>query len=313
MSTAEAPAVAAPALTDADADSAAAPRRRRSSRVKEALFGYALLVPAVVILGVFAYYPLYRLVHFALYRPNRFGRGEVYVGPSNITRVLGGDEFKEGLWITVKFLLYTVPTGLVLGVLLALAAHRHLRGIKIFQGIFSSTVATSVAVASVVFFGLVNPKIGKFGQVGLIDLSKSSSALRGVALTSIWQNIGLTFVIVLAGLQAIPDQLREAAQLDGFGAFRRLYKVTLPLLAPTLMFLLVVLMIFAFQAFAPIEFLTQGGPAGSTETLVFKIFRRQDPGSISEGAVMALGLFGLTFVVTLLQLTILNRRVHYGD
>ena len=181
MSTAEAPAVAAPALTDADADSAAAPRRRRSSRVKEALFGYALLVPAVVILGVFAYYPLYRLVHFALYRPNRFGRGEVYVGPSNITRVLGGDEFKEGLWITVKFLLYTVPTGLVLGVLLALAAHRHLRGIKIFQGIFSSTVATSVAVASVVFFGLVNPKIGKFGQVGLIDLSKSSSALRGVA------------------------------------------------------------------------------------------------------------------------------------
>src|SRR5690606_11744105 len=193
------------------------------------------------------------------------------------------------------------------------AAHRKLKGIKVFQGIFSSTVATSVAVASVVFFGLVNPKVGKFGNVAFIDLSRSESALRGVALTSIWQNIGLTFVIVLAGLQAIPDQLREAALLDGFGPVRRLFRVTLPLLSPTLMFLVVVLMIFGFQAFAPIELLTQGGPAGSTETLVFKIFRRQDPGQISEGSVMALGLFALTFVVTLAQLTILNRRVHYGD
>lgn len=292
---------------------AAAPRRRRQSPLKEALFGYALLLPALVFLAVFAYYPLYRLVHFALYRPNRFGTGDNYVGFSNVTEVLGGQEFRDGLWITVKYLLYTVPTGLVLGVLLALAAHRKLKGIKIFQGIFSSTVATSVAVASVVFFGLVNPKVGKFGNVELIDLSRTGSALRGVALTSIWQNIGLTFVIVLAGLQAIPDQLREAALLDGFGPVRRLFKVTLPLLSPTLMFLVVVLIIFGFQAFAPIEFLTQGGPAGSTETLVFKIFRRQDPGQISEGSVMALGLFGLTFVVTLAQLTILNRRVHYGD
>lgn len=291
----------------------AAPRRRRNSAFKEALFGYALLVPALVLLAAFAYYPLYRLTRFALYRPNRFGTGETYVGTSNISNVLTGEEFRDGLWITVRYLIYTVPTGLLIGLLLAVAAHRRLRGIKIFQGIFSSTVATSVAVASVVFFGLVNPKIGKFGNVSFIDLSNSSSALRGVALTSIWQNVGLTFVIVLAGLQAIPDQLHEAALLDGFGPIRRFFRLTLPLLSPTLMFLLVVLVIFGFQAFAPIEFLTQGGPAGSTETLVFKIFRRQDPGRISEGSVMALGLFALTFFVTLLQLTILNRRVHYGE
>lgn len=293
--------------------SAVVRRRRRTSPLKEALIGYSLLVPAFVVLVAFAYYPLYRLVHFALYRPNRFGNGEAWIGAKNITKVLGSEEFLDGLWITVKYLLYTVPTGLVLGMLLALAAHRRLRGIKIYQGIFSSTVATSVAVASVVFFGLVNPKIGKFGQVDAIDLSKSGSALFGVSLTSIWQNIGLTFVIVLAGLQAVPEEVIEASRIDGFGPIRRLLRVTLPLISPTLLFLVVILMIFGFQAFAPMEILTQGGPAGSTETLVFKIFRRQEPGLISEGAVMALGLFGLTFVVTLLQLTILNRRVHYGD
>jgi len=292
---------------------APAVRTRRTSPAREALLGYSLLVPAFVVLGVFAYYPLYRLVHYALYRPNRFATREVYVGPSNISDVLGGDEFLDGLWITVKYVLYTVPTGLVLGLLLALAAHRHLRGIKVYQAIFSSTVATSVAVAAIVFFGLVNPEIGKFGDVEFISLARAESALRGVALTSIWQNIGLTFVIVLAGLQAVPDAVIEAARVDGFGPVRRLFRVTLPLISPTLLFLVVILLIFGFQAFAPMELLTNGGPARSTETLVFKIFRRQGPAQISEGAVMALGLFGLTFLVTLLQLTLLNRRVHYGD
>jgi len=298
---------------EADKPLEATGRRRRNSRAREALFGYSLLAPAFIVLVVFAYYPLYRLVHFALYRPNRFGNGEVYVGPSNISSVLTGDEFLDGLWISVKYLLYTVPTGLVIGMLLALFSHRHLRGIKIFQAIFSSSVATSVAVASVVFFGLVNPKIGNFGDVSFISLAKADSALRGVALTSIWQNVGLTFVIVLAGLQAVPDAVIEAARVDGFGPLRRLFRVTLPLISPTLLFLIVILMIFGFQSFAPMEILTHGGPAGATETLVFKIFQRRAPGQISEGSVMALGLFGLTFVVTLLQLTILNRRVHYGE
>ncbi len=293
-------------VTDAD-------RRQRVRSVREALLGYVLILPAFVVLVVFAYYPLYRLVHYSLYRPNRFGTGEVYIGPSNITKVLSSQEFLDGLWISIKYLVYTVPTGLAIGLLLALAAHRRLRGIKVFQAIFSSTVATSVAVASVVFFGLVNPKIGKFGDVSFISLANAGSALRGVALTSIWQNIGLTFVIVLAGLQAVPDSVVEAARLDGFGPVRRLFRITLPLLSPTLLFLVVILMIFGFQAFAPMEILTNGGPAGATETLVFKIFNRRSPALISEGSVMALGLFGLTFVVTLMQLTILNRRVHYGE
>lgn len=280
---------------------------------REVALGYALLLPALAGLVAFAYYPLYRLVDLALNRPNRFGTGEVYVGPSHIGDVLTGDEFSDGLSITVRYLLYTVPLGLILGLLLAVAAHRKLRGIKAFQMIFSSTVATSTAVAAVVFFGLVNPKIGIIGQVDFIDLGRSESALRGVALTSIWQNIGLSFILVLAALQAVPEELNEAAKLDGFGPMRRLWRVTIPLISPTLVFLTVVLVILGFQAFAPMEILTQGGPAQSTETLVYKIFNRQDPGSISDGAAMSLGLFALTFVVTTVQLTLLNRKVHYGE
>ena len=205
-----------------------------------------------------------------------------------------------------------MPIGLVLGTLLAVAANRRLRGIKIFQTIFSSTIASSVAVASVVFLVLINPQVGYFRDVSFFSLSDPDTALRGVALSSVWQNLGLSFIIVLAGLQAVPEEIYEAAALDGYGPIRRFFRVTMPLISPTLMFLVVVLVIFAFQAFAQVDILTGGGPAGSTETLVFKIFNSQDPLNQGAGAVMAIGLFVITLIVSLVQFLLLDRRVHYG-
>jgi sn-glycerol 3-phosphate transport system permease protein len=284
-----------------------------SRRLKDSLTGYALLVPSAVIFVWFFFYPLYRLFVMGLYQQNRTGTAERWVGFSQYSDVLTGDQFTEGVRITFTYVLYTVPIGLVLGVLLAVAADRRLKGIKIFQAIFSSTIASSVAVASVIFFVLLNPQIGYFSQIQFFSLSHTDSALRGVALSSIWQNLGLTFVIVLAGLQAVPDEVQEAATLDGYGPVRRFFKVTLPLISPTLMFLAVVLVIFALQAFAQADILTQGGPLGSTETLVFKIFNSQQPLDQGTGAVMAIGLFGITLVVSLAQFLILDRRVHYGN
>lgn len=282
--------------------------RRRKERLLAVLF----LAPAAVVFAAFAFVPLYRLVRMGFYERNRFGTAERWVGLDQYREVLTGHEFRSGLDVTIRFILLTVPIGLVLGVLLAVAANRRLRGIKVFQTIFASTVATSVAVASVVFLVLVNPQIGLFGDVAWLSLSDPDTALRGVALSSIWQNLGLTFIIVIAGLQAIPEEIDEAATLDGYGPTRRLLRITLPLLSPTLLFLAVVLVIFGFQTFAQVDILTGGGPAGSTETLVYKIFDSQQPVRQGAGAVMAIGLFALTLVVSTVQFTLLERRVHYG-
>lgn len=281
-------------------------------RGKDGLVAAALLVPSAVIFAAFFFYPLYRLVYLGLHRQNRFGTEERWVGWSQYREVLTGDEFTEGLQHTVLFVVLTVPAGLVLGVLLAVAANRPLRGIKVFHTIFASTVASSVAVASVIFLWLLNPQVGYFGDVGFFSLSDPDTALRGVALSSVWQNLGLTFIIVLAALQAVPEELYEASVLDGHGPVRRFLTVTLPLISPTLLFLVVVLVIFGFQAFAQVEILTGGGPAGATETLVFKIFQSQQPAQLGTGAVMAIGLFVITVVVTLVQFALLSRRVHYG-
>jgi sn-glycerol 3-phosphate transport system permease protein len=278
----------------------------------DALVALAVLLPSLVVFAAFFFYPLYRLVHLSLNRPDNFGRREIYVGPSQLWSTLTGEQFADGLRITVTFVGLTVPLGIVLGTLLAVAAHRRLKGIRIFQTIFSSTVASSAAVASVVFFVLLNPEVGYFRNVDFLSLSNPDTALRGIAVTAIWQNLGLTFVIVLAGLQAVPDEIMEAAALDGFGPLRRFFRVTVPLISPTLLFLVVVLVIFAFQSYAQMDILTRGGPVDSTQTLVFRIVENRTGPATSVGAGLSLGLFGVTLLVTLGQFLILERRVHYG-
>jgi sn-glycerol 3-phosphate transport system permease protein len=288
------------------------PRSTRKA-TKDTLTAIAMLVPSALIFVTFFLYPLVRLVDMGLHRQNRFGTAEKYVGWSQYKDVLTGHDFLDGLRITSTFVLYTVPAGLVLGTLLAVAVNRRLRGVKIYQAIFSSTVASSVAVTSVVFLVLLNPSIGYFRNISFFSLANPDTALRGVAISSIWQNLGLSFIIVLAGLQAVPDELYEAADLDGYGPIRRFFRITVPLISPTLMFLAVVLVIFGFQSFAQVDILTNGGPVRSTETLVFKIFSSQQPIDQGKGAVMAVGLFLVTMLVTLGQFLILDRRVHYGD
>ncbi len=284
-------------------------------RIRDSGLGLVFLAPSLAVFAVFFFYPFIRIVYWGTKQQNTSGTAIRHVGWSNYWDVWSSDDFLDGLWISFKYVLFTVPAGLVLGVLLAMAAHRKLKGIKVFQTIFSSTVATSVAVASMIFLVLLNPEAGKFKDVAWLDwlsLNDPDTALFGVSLSSVWQNLGLTFIIVLAGLQAVPDELMEAATVDGMSALRRFFTVTLPLLSPTLLFLVVVLTVFGFQAFAQVDILTGGEPLGQTETLVYKIFNKQSPADLGVASVMAVGLFGITFVVALLQFVLLERRVHYG-
>lgn len=219
---------------------------------------------------------------------------------------------------TIAFAILTVPAGLVLGLLLAMLAHAKLKGIGLYRTIFSSTVATSVAVASVIFGTLMNPVVGLLPWIGINPeppiLSNPDWALPAVALTTIWQTLGLTFIVMSAGLQAVPDDLLEAATVDGAGPVRRFFQVTLPLLSPTLFFAVVVGSIFAFQTFGQIDILTNGGPLDRTTTLTYAVYKAVTKGvpDQGKGAILSLALFAITFVLTLLQMRFLERRVHYA-
>lgn len=285
--------------------------RRKGYSWREIGLAALFLTPSFVIFATFFYLPFFRLLSWGRYKSIRGGQSYEYVGMEQYKDVLTGSDFTQGLWHSLQFVIWTVPVGLTLGTLLAIAAHRRLKGIKVFQAIFSSTLASSVAVSSVIFFFLLNPVIGVEPLASWDPVASTRWSIVAAALPSMWQNLGLAFVIVLAGLQAVPDEVVEAATLDGYNAVQRLFRITLPLISPVLLFLFVILVIFGFQAFAQIEIITKGGPSGSSETLVFKIF--QETQNYGKGAVMSVGLFFITLVVTFLQFVILERRVHYGD
>jgi sn-glycerol 3-phosphate transport system permease protein len=294
-------------------------RRRFSRKTREALLGYLLVLPSLLVFGTFVFYPFFKNIQLSFYKTPLFaGLPNRYVGFDQWKDVLGSWEFRNSLKVTVLFAVMTVPVGILLGLLLAVIAHQQLRGITIYRTIFSSTVATSVAVASVMFFTLLNPQIGLLNYLlgrgnALSPLDDPTWALPAVAAVAIWQNLGLSFILMSAGLQAVPDELLEAARVDGAGAWSRFRNVILPLLSPTLFFSTVVGGILAFQAFGQIDLLTQGGPPRQrTNVLVYaiynEVFKNQDDG---RGAVLAIALFVITLLLTLVQLRFLERRVQY--
>jgi len=308
------------------------PRRRRSRRAREAGLGYLLLLPAFLIFAVFIFYPFLRNFYLGFFSTPPFpGQPKDFVGIDQYRDVLSSSDFLDSLKITITFAIITVPVGIALGILLAVLAHQKLKGIAIYRTFFSSTVATSVAVAAVIFGTLLSPQVGLLQglqtdpsilQNGspLIDINlpviKSfipSVSLTAVAVTTIWQNLGLSFILMSAGLQSVPDELQEAAEIDGAGPWSRFRHVTLPLLSPTIFFAFVVGSIFAFQTFGQIDLLTpRGGPLKSTNVLTYFIYDQlQFAKNDGKAAVLAIALFGVTLLLTLVQFRFLERRVSY--
>jgi sn-glycerol 3-phosphate transport system permease protein len=290
-----------------------------SRRLKDALLGYALVLPSLVLFAVFVFYPFGKNFWLAMHRTPPFPNlPKKYVGLHQFGEVLSSPDFLKSLRITLLFVLYTVPTGIVLGLLLAVLAHRELRGVRIYRTIFSSTVATSVAAASVIFFTLFNPQIGLvahwFGRAGDQGILQDPKlALVAVSVTTIWQNLGLSFILMSAGLQSVPDELYEAAAMDGADGRRRFRHVTLPMLSPTIFFAAVVGCIMAFQAFGQIDLLTEGGPNNATNVLVYSIYRDVFRfGNDGVAAVKAITLFVIVLVLTLVQLRFAEKRVSYA-
>lgn len=278
------------------------------------------LTPSLLVFGVFVFFPLGRTIWLGQHEEDPFGRRRVYVGLSRFWDVLWSDSFRNSLGVTVRFTLLTVPLGLALGLGLALLAHQQLRGAAVFRTIFSSTVATSVAVASLMWLTLFNPSIGVINQL-LLDLGRDpvrwlqdkDTALAAVSVTTVWQNLGVTFIIISAGLQSLPDDLYEAARVDGIGWWRRFRHITVPLLSPTLLFASVVLTISAFQSFGQIDLLTGGGPLDSTRVVVYSIFSEARAGDLGLASAQATLLFLILLVLTLVQFRVLERRTFYGS
>ncbi|MFK8026101.1 MAG: carbohydrate ABC transporter permease [Ilumatobacter sp.] len=298
-------------------------RATRSWNWKDLGVALAMLAPSAVLLGVFIVYPLARAVWLGQQRCNARGDSCVSNGFGQYGDVFLSDEFQSSLLVTAKFAAISVPLGLVLGVGLAVLADKYLRGVGLFRTVFSSTIATSVAVASLMWLFLLQPSVGSLANLGWFQslfpsvknpgwLQDPGTALTAVALSSVWAGLGFTFILVTASLQSIPRELHEAAAVDGASGTLRFWRITVPLLGPTLVFVVLVLTTRAFQTFGEVDLLTNGGPSPqeSTTTLAYLVYGdtpvQADAGLQASGAVL---LFVVLLVLSALQVRGLGRRL----
>lgn len=281
--------------------------------------GLLYLLPSILLFSVFIFYPMIRTIYLSFYLTDQNGNAVMNVGADNYTYLFSSQEFLNSMKATGLFVLYTVPLTIIVAFALALIANEKLKGIGFFRTIFSSTMGVSVAASSVVWLFLFHPSVGVFNRVlQTVNLPQiqwlldPEWALFSVSMSTIWMNLGFTFLIILGGLQNIDEYLYESARIDGAGYFYRLRRITIPMLSPTLFFIVTITLINAFQSFGQIDILTQGGPSQSTNLIVYSIYREAfinyQFGTASAQAVI---LFVMILIVTILQFKFGEKKVHY--
>jgi ABC-type sugar transport system permease subunit len=296
-------------------------KQKKKQKQEMRLFGEALLylLPAIIILGTFLFYPMIKTLYYSFYLTIPRGEAISFIGLENYMNLVHADSFKSSLKVTFMFVLYTLPVGILLALFLSIIANERLKGINFFRVIFSSSLGISVAAGATIWLFLFHPSIGVFnnmlsmlGLPGLAWLTSSQWALVSVSITTIWMSVGFNFIILLGGLQNISEELYESAKIDGAGFWRQLFSITLPMLSPTLFFVMVVSLINSFQTFGQIDILTGGGPAEATNLIVYSIYKEAFIHTkFGYASAQAIVLFVLVLIFTMFQFKIGEKKVHY--
>jgi sn-glycerol 3-phosphate transport system permease protein len=281
---------------------------------------YLLLAPSVILVLVFFIYPAAQSVELSLYRVNRVRDVQVYVGLENFQRLFESDGYINSLTVSAKFTVAVVVAALSISLALAVGASLPIRGFGVYRTLLIWTYALSPAIAGVIWALLTDPAIGVLtdvlNAVG-IDFNWRQSpddALLFLVLAATWKILGYDILFFLAGLKNIPHEVLEAAALDGANSWTRFWRMVLPLLRPTILFLLIMNTLYAsFETFGLIDITTQGGPGRATNLLIYELYQDGFKSSSRIGLASAQSLVLLAIVATLtfIQYRFISRRTFY--
>ena len=299
--------------------------RKRNINQKK-LAPYLFIAPAVILFCLLLVYPIFSGFLLSFQDWNLLAKEASFVGLGNYTKALRDPLFKKSLWNTVYYTLMTIPATVVLSLVVALMINSRLVKWKsLFRILYFIPVVTSMVAISFVWkwmynprYGLINLALEAIGLNGQSWLSSPTLALPSVAIMMIWQSLGFYMVLFIAGLQGIPETLYEASTIDGANRWQTFAYITLPLLNPTIVFILITSVINSFQVFVPVFVMTSsttgepGGPLNSTRVLVYHLysiaFRNLDMG---YGSAIAFILFAILLVITVLQFRVVQHKVEY--
>lgn len=288
---------------------------------KNPFLPWLLLLPTLIILIVFLYWPTIDTFRLSLYRVAFLGLKKTFVGLANYREVFTNPEYRRIFWNTAVFSGAVVFFSMAVGLFLSVLVNQKIGGKRFYRLFLIWPYALSPAVAGVIFLFLFNPQAGIVNY--FLDtlfkirpdwLTEPALAMSVLILAAVWKNVGYNVVFYVAGLQNLPGEVLEAALIDGASPWQRFWYVTFPLLAPMTLFLLVMNTIYAFfDAFPFVDLLTKGGPNGATNILIYNIYRDGfEFFKTGMAAAQSVVLFIAVVLLTIVQLRWGERRTHLG-
>jgi len=293
-------------------------KKKASSRQKsEFLWGWLFILPTMLGLIVLNIYPMIDTIKQSFYKTGDFGKGNKFVGLANYEKVFGDAEVWQSLWNTIKYAIVEVPFSLVIALLLAVLLNKKLKGREAFRTVFFLPMVVAPAAIAMVWKWLYNSNFGLINNTFNIKvnwISDPKIAIYSIAVIGIWSVIGYNMVLFLAGLQEVPRDYYEAASLDGASEWQKLIRITVPLISPTIFFVLVTRIIAAMQVFDLIYMLIDlNNPAWkNTESLVFLFYKYSfEQSKKGYGATVVVVLLLFILILTGIQLVGQKKWVHY--
>ncbi len=293
---------------------------KKRSYFKKRTLPYLLILPQLLITAAFFYWPALQGLVASFQLSDPFGFRTRFVWFDNFITLFQDPLYLKSFLITLVFSGSVAAVSICFGLFLATMANRALRMTAVTRTLLIWPYAIAPAISGVLWLFLMHPSYGviaiafkRWFGLDWNPLLESSDAMLLIVLASSWKNISYNFVFFLAGLQAVPRSLIEAAAMDGAGPFRRFWTITFPLLSPTLFFVTVMTIIFSFfESFGIIHTVTQGGPGGSTNILVYKVYQDGFIGlNLGSSSAQSIVLMALIILITVLQFKYVERKVQY--
>ncbi len=279
------------------------------------------LLPTIAIFGIFLYWPAGRTIWLGFYETQFFGQGGEWVGLSQYIEVLLWEKYHNSVLVTLKFATVSVVGTLTLSVLIAFWIYRVERFKTAYMVATIWPYAMPGAVAATVLAVLLHPEIGVLSApIEMLTPFEWDWRVSGtqafwvVTLGVLWYTLGFDIIFLLAAFHSIPESLNETARLDGVPMWRMLYRVYIPMIAPTLLFLLVMNTIGGFfGGFAMVDLVTNGGPIDATNLMVYQLYQSGFTNfDIGSASVQSVYLFVIAIVLAVIQITLADTRIHYG-
>jgi multiple sugar transport system permease protein/alpha-1,4-digalacturonate transport system permease protein len=272
---------------------------------------YTFIAPNIILFLVFMILPILATIYISFFKWDILGSPE-FVGFANYVKLFKDSVFWTSIWNTVYYTIFTVPLSMIFGLLGALLLNRKVPLRAFFRGVFFAPVVVSLVATGLIWSWLYNPNYGLFNlllsQFGIQPvnwLSSSAWSMPAVILTTLWVRIGYCLVIYLSGMQSIPEELYEAAEIDGANGKQKFFYITVPLLKQTTIFLMVTSIIYGFMVFDLIYTMTNGGPGHSTTVVVQYIYQKSFvEGLMGYGSAIGSFLFLILVIFTGIQLAL---------